>query len=459
MKMLGFLDTRIGQRFLAILLCSSLLPLLAMGWYAIKTSENALHQQNLSVLRASSSAAEAQLREFLFHLKLDTLALSNDIKIHDALADGISTADQTELEKLLSWRMGVLPEALEAIVIDGDGKLVASTDERRIVKDFGSAVFFAKGQASYFPGELTRDKAGQISWIMSAPVRDNQMHRLLGVVALRIDPESLSTLTSGQRLLAQGADTQSLRIGDTGETYIVDRSGFMITQSRSFTNAILRRKVDTLPVQAAKGRNEEIVADYKDYRGVAVSGASALIRDMGWVVLTEIDFTQAFGPFLKLRRGLLWLAAGLCIITGTLAWHTARWIVRPLQILKTSDQALAAGDASGAIVPEHDLPNDELGMFVRQRNARVKALLEHQQQLILEQKRRADLAAELEHMSYSIIHDMRAPLRAMIGFAEMIETGADERLSKADRAQSWTNLIKKPGPLREEFSGLCCDLS
>ena len=75
--------------------------------------------------------------------------------------------------------------------------------------------------------------------------------QLLGVAAFRIDPRKLSELTSGQRILAKGADTQSFWIGDTGETYIVNHDGWMITESRYASNSVLKVKVDTLPVRAA----------------------------------------------------------------------------------------------------------------------------------------------------------------------------------------------------------------
>src|SRR5947207_6587615 len=99
-----------------------------------------------------------------------------------------------------------------------------------------------------------------------------------------------------------GADTQSFRIGETGETYIVNHNKLMITESRFVKDSVLKVKVDSEPVRVALSQGKELTGDYQDYRGRTVSGASTVIPETGWVVLTEIDFTQAFAPLQRLER-------------------------------------------------------------------------------------------------------------------------------------------------------------
>ncbi|HYG36280.1 MAG TPA: PAS domain-containing sensor histidine kinase, partial [Clostridia bacterium] len=44
-----------------------------------------------------------------------------------------------------------------------------------------------------------------------------------------------------------------------------------------------------------------------------------------------------------------------------------------------------------------------------------------------------EMVAELSHISYSMVHDMRAPLRAIQGYADLIEHGEGERLTPESR--------------------------
>ena len=409
-------------------------------------------------MRVASNAAEAQLREFLLHLKRKTLSISANGKIRDVLqtASGPNAGQlgSTDVTELLTWQQTSMPDVEEISVLATDGRVVASSMRQNIGQDWSSAEFFARGQKSFFPGDLYREPAdGQIRWAMSAPIMDAAGSRLLGVVAIRVDASALNDLTTGRRIVAEGADTQSFRIGNTGETYIVNRNRLMITESRDLPGSILKVKVDTLPVRAALEQGREISSDYKDYRGVRVSGASVFLQEMNWVVLTEIDFSQVFAPIRRLRNVLIWLALGLGLSATVVTWSWVRAIIRPLRIVSQADIALAAGDETRAIASEENLPANEVGDFVRKRNARIKQLIERQQALALEQKRRAEAAAELERMSYSMVHDMRAPLRAIISFGAMLETEAAQWLTDDTR-----DYIQRMRTAADRMDRLICDM-
>lgn len=435
MNDLNFLSTRIGRRFLGIFLIIALLSPVIIGWMAIRKSEAAIRQQTLRILRAASDGAEAQLREFLEHFKTQLFHISQHEKILEALqshSGAESTADSSNvvssLSDVLASQQQKLPDVQEVFVLALNGRVFASSVAKNVGRDFSTTDFFARGQRSFFGGDIFIDReSGQPTWIMTSPINDPVSHRLLAIVAFRVDPQTLSDLTSGKRILSEGADTQSFRIGDTGETYIVNRDHLMITESRYRPGSILKQKVETLPVRVALERNEEIAADYIDYRGNEVSGASIILRNLDWVVITEIDFNQAFAPTQRLRHQLIAWIIGLVLFALLLSWIFTWRLLRPIRLLSDSDRALARRDETGALVPEIGLPNDELGHLIRQRNIRVKKVFEYQRQLEERTAKLQEMISELEHISYAIVHDMRAPLRAMQGFAKILEMEWEEQ--------------------------------
>jgi signal transduction histidine kinase len=408
------------------------LPFVAAGWFGIRSTTSALKRQTELILRVASNGAEAQLREFLLHLKEETLALSVDGKMRNALEAGGPDDSHNVSEILISLRQRI-PEAREIFVLTKEGRVAASSEPANAGRDRSSIEYFVEGQKSFFAGDVVRRPDGETTWVMSAPIRNATADRVLGVLAVRLEPPVLSELTIGRRILREGADTQSFRIGETGETYIVNRERLMITESRDIPDSVLKVKVDTLPVRTALEKGQEMTGDYSDYRGILVSGASVILREPGWIMLTEIDFSQAFAPIRRLRNVLVGLMVGLSVGGIMLAGTWAREIVRPLRMVSEADLALAGGDEARAMASEENLPTNEIGEFVRRRNDRVKALMERQGQLVLEQKRSAEAAAELERMSYSIVHDMRAPLRAIVTFGDLVEAEAAGKLSEEAR--------------------------
>jgi nitrogen fixation/metabolism regulation signal transduction histidine kinase len=247
LRMKGLVTTRIGRHFLAIFTVLAL-PLIAAGWFGLRTVTSALEQQTHTVLRAASNAAEAQLREFLLHLKRKTLSISVNAEVRNVLqtaTDPKAGEGASDVSKMLAWQQTSTPDVEEISVLTIDGRVVASSKRESIGEDWSSAEFFEQGQKSFFPGDIYREPAeGRLRWVMAAPIMNVVGSRLLGVVALKVDPRALNDLTTGRRIVAEGADTQSFRIGNTGETYIVNRNRLMITESRVLPGSILKMKVD-----------------------------------------------------------------------------------------------------------------------------------------------------------------------------------------------------------------------
>ena len=122
-------------------------------------------------------------------------------------------------------------------------------------------------------------------------------------------------------------------------------------------------------MRTAVQHGQEILRDYRDYRGVFVSGSSAILRNRGWVLITEVDFSQAFSPIRRLRNLLLALAIVVGLAGTLIARRFARGIVDPLRMLEEADRALVRNETATAFVSEKRLPADEIGDSIRKRSS------------------------------------------------------------------------------------------
>src|SRR4051794_18034007 len=312
------LRTRVGRRLLFIFLGVSLLPVIVVGWVSLRKGDQEIHRETHAVLRAASDGAESELREFLDHLKTRAISISLDALIRDTAEAG-SDQYSADLNRHLEQLSSQFSESEELLALNKNGRAFAASNTNRIGRDFGNDEFFRNGLEHPYVGDVFRDRDGVLTWMISVPLTSRATSNTVGVLAVRVRPQALSDLTTGLRITGLGADTQTFRIGDTGETYIVNRDKLMVTQSRYVTNSSLRVRVDTEPVRAALTQNEEMTGDYTDYRGKPVSGASFLLREPGWVVITEIDFSEAYLPLSRLRNIVIFSGAGLGLIVFLLA--------------------------------------------------------------------------------------------------------------------------------------------
>lgn len=187
--------------------------------------------------------------------------------------------------------------------------------------------------------EQRQIRIGEPVMYVCAPVRDTNF-QVVATLALQIRPQLEFT-----RILQLG------RLGNSGETYAINKSGVMVSgsrfdedlillgllpdqeHSRSILNVLVRapdgditqgyratQRRSQLPLtrmakDALAGNSNVDVEGYRDYRGVPVVGAWKWLPDQGIGVATEMDVAEAFRPLTILQR-TFWGLYALLILSS-----------------------------------------------------------------------------------------------------------------------------------------------
>jgi len=161
-------------------------------------------------------------------------------------------------------------------------------------------------------------------------------------------------------------------LGKSGEVYVVNDEYTLISESR-FLNAALNQKVDTLPVRKCFEEGKEILDFYPDYRGVKIVGSSYCAKDLGFVLLAEIDESETIEPILILQDRIFLTGLVITMVMGVVTFFLSKSISHPLVKLQKAAQEIAKGNFD---VRTNIKTSDEIGQLSASFDSMAKRLQE-----------------------------------------------------------------------------------
>lgn len=317
-------------------------------------------------------AAVAQLPNLALNLRLLWLIVdpSNQPLQYEIAHDYLAELLKVEVENNPSFQ--------EMFILSSvGGKILVSTSPENEGQYRVSDTYYTEGRKDVFVQNVyISPQTSKPAMTISSPVFD-ESGNLLGVVAAHIDIERLDQLI-----------LQRAGLGETGETYLVDRFNNFVSAPR-FGNREFPRGVHTEGIDAALEGNDHFGL-YTNYENVPVIGVYRWLDEQEMAFMAEISQEEAFAPARRLALAILGSGLAVAIVMVFGVFVLARQIARPILAISATAEKVASGNLE---VAAPILTQDEIGTLAGTFNSMAAQL---KKLIVGLEQRVADRTKELE---------------------------------------------------------------
>ncbi|NOY52209.1 MAG: PAS domain S-box protein [Deltaproteobacteria bacterium] len=398
----------IGQRLLIWFSLFFLIPLVTVGYTGYRQSKAAIQHQVFehfeSLLNLQRDALTNYLRQKEIQLK--TTVTDNEFLFIAAVVLQSTTFSDESIRNTRARLQKYLKEknhefGSKLLWITGkDGRVLASSDPALMGMDRSQApesVQYRNHPAPVFSTYMEGNHHPEI--VVSSPIKSGN-GGFLGLFNLVIPMEAINRILKNRTGL-----------GRTGETFLVNKAGFIISNSRFQKEVILKKKVNLKEMYQREGwiRSHAYV---RDYRGAQVIQHFLPFPRFGWTLVAEMETAEAFREInVQLHRTLL-IGLGLFSLLIFAALLITRNLTRPIHALVDAARRVGGGDLNFQVA---DTSDDELAELAYEFNRMTDNLKASKKKM---EEWNASIQEEVHHRTQELI-------KSEMKFHKLIEKAND----------------------------------
>lgn len=317
------------RNFIFLFLVLSLVPLFTVSLISYFSFKNSLHNTISTHLFEIAKNKGTALQKWLFerHTDAEVFAQSPTI-VESVTAVRNPKNDFINKEKYSFIAIKYLRLVKnkydcydEIFILDKNGQMIITTEKIENIEVnrdyFREAIKGRTFNTDIYLSPLIH----RPTMIVAAPVR-NSREEIIGVLVERIKLDAINKLM------------RDIEIGKTGESYLLNKEGYFLTESKFEPGYTLKKKILTIGTQECK-KGKSGGGEYLDYRGKNVLGAYFFIPEMEWSLMVEQDSSEAFQEIQHLKNIIFVIGLITIIVIVAFTLLVSGKIVK---ILKKYDQ-------------------------------------------------------------------------------------------------------------------------
>lgn len=348
-------------------------------------------------------------------LFLHTTALANNVIKWDeemskmlrtlSVQPGIVSMDATLQQPILKKIISIYPHVYLVSTINLKGINVARSDDEPL-KNYHDRSYFTEAIAGQLISRqiLISRTTGQPAIVFSTPIK-NDKNQIVGVIML------------GTELVDVTEQVNAHKLGTTGFAFVVNEQGKILAHPEQNFATTLKNFAHYPPVKSLLTNTKNVPLHFTDENNVRWLFYGTTIEN-GWGVILQIQEQEFMQEILLFQKVALIFVLFILLMVSFLTWIVANHLVRPLSDMTQAAMALANGQLTQELTVDRQ---DELGQLAQAFNIMVKQLDESFKKIGIKNKELIKLNQEKNDFLGIVAHDLKNPLHAILGLAEMIQ--------------------------------------